>query len=303
MGRFIKNIWKIICYPLMYIGIQVAVTFIYMIVFSIAVGLKIGIESSVTGEPFQMDNIYENIYDLIMSQMMIPVVISVFVTVLIIFLILRKEWAAEKFWNFARFKISPFLLCISLGAALNVLTICIIAMIPIPPQPSPIDEIVGNNMIIDLLIISVFTPVLEEIIFRGIVLKRLNKMMRRHTAVFLQALIFGIIHLNLLQGIYAFFLGVIIGYIYLWFDSIYVAIAVHCAYNATSLILFYIFGDSDVNIFYFLVISALVFIISIASLVALAERQEKKAYSHNLTGGNGNNNNDDNNDSDNRWQL
>jgi len=290
MKKAVKNIWKIICYPMLYLGMQVAVSFVYAIALGLFIAIKLGIESAISGGSAQADNAGQLVYSQI--NLMIPVVVSAFGTLLIIFFILRKEWKTEKFWSFAGVKISPALLCLSLGIAANILTICILSMLSVSQQPSPLDDLFGNSLIVDLLVVAVLAPVLEEIIFRGIVLKRLSKITRRNTAVFLQALIFGIIHLNLLQGVYAFFLAIFIGYIYIWFDSVWYAVLIHVAYNATNILLLYIFGDSEVNLFYFLVISGLVFIVSMASLVALADRRKEKAYPDNYPGNNNN-----------RWQL
>jgi len=269
-----KNIWKIISFPLLYIGAQLIVSIIYVVIIAIPVAFKSATESASSGDFFHP----EYIYDLLMSDinLLVPLIISVFVTFLVIFLIQRKEWKTDRFWSFAGLKVSTLALCLFLGAAMNILTIFILAMLGINQEPSVFDEILGNNFMIEFLAISIFAPVLEEITFRGIVLKRLSKMTGKHTAVFLQALIFGVIHLNLLQGTYTFFLAIFIGYIYLWFDSIWYAIAIHLAYNGINIALFYLLGDSKVDMFYFLVIAFVVFVVSMVSLVALAEQREKE---------------------------
>ena len=279
--KALKNFWGIICYPLLYISVQLVVSFVYLVVFDVMYILKLTFEnmmengfSADTANAITEEDILE-----IMSNMnyMIPIIISSLVTALIIFLILIKQWKAEKTWSFKKVKPPVALLSVALGAAANILTICIISIIPAAQQPSPLDDIFGNNFILDLLVAGIFAAALEEIIFRGIVLKRLNEIIkRRHIAVFLQALMFGVIHFSLVQGIYAFFLGIFIGYIYLWFDSIWYAIIIHFAYNATNVLLPYIFGDTEVNLYYFLISSALVFIVSMATLVALAEKKEKE---------------------------
>jgi len=268
----------------MYLGVQFVVSLIYGIVAVIVIGFKIGLESFASGDFLLGDNLSELILSNI--NLWIPVVISVVITVGILFLILRKEWKTERLWNFSQIKIPPALLCLALGAALNILTICVLGFLQVSQEPSALDDLVGNNLIAEFMIIAVLVPILEEIIFRGIVQRRLSKMMSRHIAIFLQALIFGIIHLNLLQGIYAFFLGVIIGYVYHWFDSIWIAIAIHGAFNGTNVLLFYIFGDSEINLIYFLFIALIVFIATMTSLAVLSERQKLKAYSNNISGNN-----------------
>ena len=275
--KAIKNIWKIICYPLLYLGVQFVVSVIYAIIYFFGVGIKIGIERAMSGEIIDINDANKLTESIIMDMnIMLSVIISVVVTVIIIFFIFRKEWIKEKFWGFGKLKISPMVLCLFFGAAANILTICILAIFGVADEPSVLDDLIGSNIILDFLAIALLGPILEEIIFRGIVLKRLNKMTGRNVAIILQALIFGFIHLNFLQGIYAFFLAVFIGYIYLWFDSVWYAIIVHVAYNGTNLFLMYALGDSEVDLFYFLIISAAVFIISMACMVALADRKEKE---------------------------
>ena len=264
------------CYPLLYLGIQIAVSVTYGIGYAFYIGIKIGIERAISGEP--VDITADSLSEMMLSEMnlMIPVILSVVTAIVIIFLILRKEWKREKFWRISKLKISPMLLCFIFGAAANILTICILAIFGVSEEPSVLDDLLGNNIILDFLSVAILAPVLEEIIFRGIVLNRLNKMTGRNAAIILQALIFGFIHLNLLQGIYAFFLAIFIGYIYLWFDSVWYAIIVHVAYNGTNLFLLYLLGDSEVDLFYFLIISAAFVIISMAGMVALADRKEKE---------------------------
>jgi len=273
MKKVIKNIWKIICYPLIYLGAQIFVSVIYILALGILVAAKVILDNVIFGISLNFDNIEDLIFSWV--DFRIPVILSSAVTLFIIWLILRKQWKADRFWRFDNLRAAPPLLCVALGAALNVLTICILAMIPISQPPQPLDDIIGNNMILDLLMVALLAPVVEEIIFRGTVQKRLIKMTNVRGAIFLQAVIFGVVHLNIIQGIYAFVLGIIIGYAYYWFDSIWVAIVLHVAFNGTSIMLYYIFGDSEINLLYFLLIAAVVFIISMASLVAIAERLKK----------------------------
>jgi len=259
--KIIKNIWRIICYPLLYLGVQFVVSLIY--VFAALIGAAIG--GIISRQPHDLEEfIFSGI------DYKIPMIISVFAAFLIMFAILRKEWKAERLWNVKNFG-PAVLFCLGLGFAMNILTNCVINLLPIREVSSPIDDIVGNNFVIDFFIFSLAAPVLEEIIFRGVVQKRLTKMMNLHSAIILQAFIFGFIHLNFIQGTYAFVLGIIIGYIYHWFDSIWYACAIHVAFNGTSILLLYILGDTEVNLLYLIVISAVLFLSSMATLGAFAK--------------------------------
>src|SRR5690606_21596465 len=77
-----------------------------------------------------------------------------------------------------------------------------------------------------------FAPIYEELIFRGLVLRMAQKFTSKFwIANTFQAILFGIVHLNLLQGIYAFALGLILGYFYQKYQSLYVPILMHMIFN------------------------------------------------------------------------
>ena len=56
-------------------------------------------------------------------------------------------------------------------------------------------------------------------------------------AVLVQALIFGIMHLNLVQSIYTFILGIVLALIYMYSDSILGNITVHIIFNLLGILI------------------------------------------------------------------
>ncbi len=74
-------------------------------------------------------------------------------------------------------------------------------------------------------------PVSEELTFRGVTMTSFKRALPFWAANLLQALLFGIFHLNLIQGIYAFFLGLVLGYICEKSGSIWYTIVLHIAFN------------------------------------------------------------------------
>lgn len=110
---------------------------------------------------------------------------------------------------------------------------------PIPDES--IDFIIENSSGIEFFVLSLMlflqtlieAPIFEELFFRGILLNGfLSKYKINHKkAIIYSAIIFAIAHLNIPQGINAFILGVMLGYIYYYTKSMKLSIFAHFINN------------------------------------------------------------------------
>ncbi|MBC5996242.1 CPBP family intramembrane metalloprotease [Romboutsia ilealis] len=91
----------------------------------------------------------------------------------------------------------------------------------------------GVVMILLVLQALIQAPIFEELFFRGIILNGLlNRYKENHKkAILYSAIIFGVVHLNIPQGINAFIIGTILGGIYYYTGSIKLAIFAHFINN------------------------------------------------------------------------
>lgn len=81
----------------------------------------------------------------------------------------------------------------------------------------------------------IMAPIGEELLCRGIIFRIAGKVSKRFwVANCIQALAFGVIHGNLVQGTYAFFIGLVLGYIYGKYRNIWVCMLLHGVVNLTS---------------------------------------------------------------------
>lgn len=94
-----------------------------------------------------------------------------------------------------------------------------------------------GNSLISFILIVIIAPLSEELIFRGIIFEKAKKGLSFLAANILQALLFGIMHGNIIQGIYTFILGLILGAIYTKRKSILAAIYLHFVINLSGVIL------------------------------------------------------------------
>lgn len=97
----------------------------------------------------------------------------------------------------------------------------------------------GNESMI-VLLIGLIAPVTEELIFRGVTLHFVNRFVPFTAANILQAVLFGIYHGNVVQGIYACLLGLLFGVSYYKFKTILAPILLHMFINASALLIGYV---------------------------------------------------------------
>ena len=86
-----------------------------------------------------------------------------------------------------------------------------------------------------MLMVAVIAPVLEEMLFRGVILRSFLRQYPRWPAICGSAALFGFAHMNLYQYIAAVLMGVYLGWLYERTRSLLPCIALHATYNATSL--------------------------------------------------------------------
>ena len=109
-----------------------------------------------------------------------------------------------------------------------------------PPMPewleSTMEQLLKAPLWITLISVSVFAPVFEEWLCRGVVLRGLLAKNSPKTAIIVSAVFFAVIHFNPWQAIPAFILGLLFGYVYYKTGSLKLTMLMHCANNTMAAI-------------------------------------------------------------------
>lgn len=87
-------------------------------------------------------------------------------------------------------------------------------------------------------------PVVEEFLFRGIIQKNLVRRLGPFGGIAVGALLFGAVHVNPPQVVYASCLGLILGTVYYLSGSLNSAVTVHFVNNGLTSLLYMLFGTS-----------------------------------------------------------
>ncbi len=88
-----------------------------------------------------------------------------------------------------------------------------------------------------LLSVSVFAPLFEEWLCRGLVLRGLMNKMNPAGAILTSAAFFAVLHMNPWQALPAFILGALFGYVYYRTGSLKLTMLMHCVNNTFSVLI------------------------------------------------------------------
>jgi|GEM_PF-2583865 len=96
--------------------------------------------------------------------------------------------------------------------------------------------ITAGNLILTFAAVGVAVPIFEKLLFRGLVYNELRKVARVRGAIVIQAVLFGLYHMNLVQGAYALLIGLALGYVYHKSRSIIAPMLLQVSINCTSIL-------------------------------------------------------------------
>ena len=95
-------------------------------------------------------------------------------------------------------------------------------------------EIAGDQGLLMFTALVIAAPILEELIFRGIMLDGLLRIYSPTKAVIVSSLLFGLVHLNPAQFVGGALVGGFMGWVYVHTRSVMATILIHAAFNLTA---------------------------------------------------------------------
>lgn len=112
---------------------------------------------------------------------------------------------------------------------------------------------INSGLTVSMFFYSILlAPIGEELLFRGVTMHQAKRVFPFWAANIMQALLFGLFHMNMIQGIYAFFLGMVLGYICEKGGSIYQSILFHMMFNFWGTIISGILPTGNSTLFFVL---------------------------------------------------
>jgi membrane protease YdiL (CAAX protease family) len=168
------------------------------------------------------------------------------------------------------------MMCVILGfnavvSLVPMLLDSLLQTLNIPPEEPTIDVFVSYLNIPGILYVVILGPIFEEIIFRGAVLRSLQPY-GNNFAIVLSSLLFGVYHLVLFQGIFAFFVGLVLAYCTLRFSMKW-SMLLHMINNAFAMTLLYTTPSTLVQVGLYLLLLVLALVAGVLGYRAFREQR------------------------------
>lgn len=153
-------------------------------------------------------------------------------------------------------KINPksLILCLVFGISFNFAVTAFLAMIPMPESlvssyNDLYDYLGSGNIVLEVIDVALVTPIVEEIIFRGIFHGQLESVFSFIPAALISSAVFGAMHGNVISFVFTFVLGFVLALAFNKCKTLIAPIAIHLAFNGSSYIVTELMNGADEGMF------------------------------------------------------
>lgn len=161
------------------------------------------------------------------------------ITTVIAFPVVRSFYVRPEKEEKGEHRCIRYLFLAGVGAAAAIVLNNLIALTPLIETSGTYREVsaalYGNTIFWEILATGIFTPVIEELLYRGVVYQRLREWLGIVPAVLLSAVLFGAMHMNIVQFVYAGLIGLLLAYVNEVF-GLSASITVHAAGNIIGIV-------------------------------------------------------------------
>lgn len=251
-----KKVWKAIGLILAMLAIYYVAQGLVAIVMSIGYAVKAGVQAGITGQMPDVNKLTEELMAFMATLTPWIIIIAVVITLPFYYLIYRKrKQELQTFVSVRSLSAVSWPVLVVFALSVNVIIEILLTLASMLPSFSGFFEsyealsvmFTGGSFIVSLIAIGVVGPIFEEILFRGLVFGELRKIMRVRPAILIQALLFGIYHMNVIQGSYAILIGLLLGFVYYRSNSMIAPTIVHIVINSSSVILSYLVTPAQLD--------------------------------------------------------
>jgi uncharacterized protein len=254
--NFILKYLKMSAFVLLYLGVYLVVSTFIGVIYELIyiIGKMINGSGGFDPNAFQSVLYQHSVYFTIISAI---VVIPIYW-----FIMWLRKLKMRDECGFQRIKPQSMLISALLGIALVLPVDFIVSFLSIDKLSPGTEQIFNamfsnNSVLVLILSVGLAAPILEEILFRGLIFSELRRHLPIPIAIVIQGLLFGAIHMNWTQFLYAAPLGILFGVVYIWVRSISATIIIHILFNSAGILIGKFFNEQIIFNWYFVVLSTI----------------------------------------------
>lgn len=255
MEFFVKYL-KMLAFVILYLGVYLIISTFVGIIYE----LLYVIVQMLTNSGYMDINSFK--HDTYQNSVYFTIVTSVLLIPVLWFIMwLRKEKLLE-FCSFKKISRKGAVISLLIGITSVLPVDYIVSSLSLDKLSPDTEQIFNvmfstNNTFILLLSVGIAAPLIEEILFRGLILGELRKHLPIPVAIVIQGILFGALHMNFTQFLYAAPLGILFGVVFIWTRSIWATIIIHIAFNSTGVFLSKFFNEEVIFNWYFVSLSTI----------------------------------------------
>lgn len=239
MKEFFKAIGKAALYFIVYLSTQSCVSTVFSFVYS----MKAGMEAAKQNTQIDTTALYNQIYEKVMTQATLIMLIAGVLALLaywILFLIRKKSFRQEAY--IGKMDIRGVIPVFLFGVTFNMVISVAMERIPFPASwiesyQKSSTALVSGYMAVNLLATILMAPILEEVVFRGLMYTRLRRGMPKLLAAVIVSGAFAIMHGTIIWGIYTFIFSMLLVWTFERFHSLKANILFHMSFNLVGMVL------------------------------------------------------------------
>lgn len=279
-SKFFMALLHAFLYVALFMGIQTVVSFAYS--FALGFSAALGLLRSGNLDNYDPNLLLEELAPRIYENMHTLMILSVLITVLVLVISFRiRHKDAVKEMHVSKIPLGRAPWFVVLGISLQPVINFLLGFLP----ESLLTDFAETNVLnyttgpigIELLNAVILTPILEELIFRGLAFTRMRRGMSTAAAILISAVLFGAIHGHPVSFTYASVLGVVLAWLMLKNnDSVVAPILCHVGFNGGNYLLHLLLGESTSTPLYLAVTAASLAMVILSSFMTLRPIPDKE---------------------------
>lgn len=227
--KYIKNTFKVLIWPILFMIGQFFIEYIFVSIFNSKE------RGTLTETEFlkyiKTEEYITKLNDYINSKTLVIILVSMLIFVPIFYNVYKKYKQENTF------KIKNIFIPIAFGISISLIYNITLYNLNNIINFTDMFSLSSLPIIVQIISSGICGPILEELVFRGIVYNKLKTFNKKMTAIILTSIIFGIIHSNIINGIYAFGVSFILIYLYEKYKTLKAPILMHIFLNTTIILM------------------------------------------------------------------